>query len=86
MQLFQISGLYVLVEYTVEPPMSDHPRCKDLVVAYGRWSLTRIKRQGSLLRRCTDTSTLWKIIYCIQFLSYNVCSSRLILKFFAYSK
>ena len=47
MQLFQIGGLYVLVEYTVEPPISDHPRCKDLVVAYGRWLLTRIKPQGS---------------------------------------
>ena len=43
MQLFQIGGLYVLVE----PPISDHPRCKDLVVAYGRWSLTRIEPQGS---------------------------------------
>ena len=86
MQLFQIGGLYILVQYTVEPPISDHPRCKDLVVAYGRWSLTRIEPQGSLLRRCTDTSTLWKIIYCMQFLSYNMCSSRLILKFFAYSK
>ena len=47
MQLFQIGGLYILVEYTVEPPISDHPRCKDLVVAYGRWSLTRIEPQGS---------------------------------------
>ena len=47
MQLFQIGGLYVLVEYTVELPISDHPRCKDLVVAYGRWSLTRIEPQGS---------------------------------------
>ena len=34
MQLFQIGGLYILVQYKVEPPISDHPRCKDLVVAY----------------------------------------------------
>ena len=26
--------------YTVEPPTNDHPKCKGLVVAYGRWSLT----------------------------------------------
>ena len=25
---------------TVEPPVSQHPKCKDLVVAYGKWSLT----------------------------------------------
>ena len=31
---------------TVEPPVSHHPKCKDLVVAYGRWSLTRIEQQG----------------------------------------
>ena len=39
---------------TVEPPISDHPKCKDLVVAYGRLSRTRIKPQreaGHLLRR-----------------------------------
>ena len=30
---------------TVEPPVSDHPNCKDLVVAYGRGSFTRIEPQ-----------------------------------------
>ena len=30
---------------------------------------------GSLLRRGPDTSTLWKIIYCMQFLS--MCGSML---------
>ena len=30
-------------ETTVEPPESDHPKCEDLVVANGRWSLTRIE-------------------------------------------
>ena len=35
------------VVYTVEPPVSDHPKCKDLMVAYGRWSLTRIEPQGA---------------------------------------
>ena len=33
-------------ETTVQPPVSDHPKCEDLVVAYGRWSLTRIEPQA----------------------------------------
>ena len=33
--------------YTVEPPVSDRPKCKDLVVFYGRWSLTRIEPWGA---------------------------------------
>ena len=32
------------------------------------------------------TSTLWKIIYCMQCLSHDMCSSKLLLKFFVYSK
>ena len=31
---------------TVEPPVSDHRKCKDLVVANGRLSFTRIEPQG----------------------------------------
>ena len=31
---------------TVEPPVSDHPKCKDWVVAYGRWSFTRTEPRG----------------------------------------
>ena len=30
----------------VEPPVSDHPKCKDWVVAYGRWSFTIIEPRG----------------------------------------
>ena len=30
---------------TVEPPESDHPKCEDLAVAYGRRSLTRTEPQ-----------------------------------------
>ena len=32
--------------YTVEPPFSNHPKYQDLVVAYGRWSLTRVEPEG----------------------------------------
>ena len=59
-------------ETTVEPPESDHPKCEDLVVANGRWSLTRIEPQEDSLRRKLDTSTLRKIIYCMQFPSYDI--------------
>ena len=44
-----------------EPPISDHPKCEDLVVAYGRWLLTRIEPQWSfhLLfgRKCTASNS-----------------------------
>ena len=42
------------METTVEPPESDHP--KYLVVANGRWSLTKIEPQEVSLRRKLDTS------------------------------
>ena len=30
---------------TVEPPVSDHQKCDDVVVAYGRWSFTTVELQ-----------------------------------------
>ena len=66
-------------ETTVEPPESDHPKCEHVVVANGRWSLTRIEpREVSLIRK-SDTSTLRKRIYCMQFPSYDMRSSMLML-------
>ena len=59
-------------ETTVEPTESDHPKCEELVVANGKWSLTRIEPQEDSLRRKLDTSTLRKIIYCMQFPSYGI--------------
>ena len=53
-------------ETTVEPPESDHPKCADLVVANGRWTLARIEPRMVSLRRKLDTSTLGKIIYCVK--------------------
>ena len=55
------------------------PKCADLVVANGRWSLTRIEPQEVSLRRKLNTSTLRRIIYCMQFPSYGMCSSMLLL-------
>ena len=31
---------------TVEPPVGDHPKCKDRLVPCGRWSFTRIEPSG----------------------------------------
>lgn len=44
---------------TVEPPVSNHPKYKDCVVAYGRLSLIRIKPQESLSARGPKTSAFW---------------------------
>ena len=72
---------------TVETSVSNYPKCKDLVVAYGRWSLARIKPQGASSKRSKKRS---RHIYCMEdhllhaILSYAMCSSILLLKFFAY--
>ena len=52
----------------------------DLVVAYGRWSLTRVKPERGSSGNRSDTSTYLKIIYCMHFPSYNTSSTRLLLK------
>ena len=36
----------VLYGNTVEPSVSYHPKCEDLVITYGRWSLTRNRITG----------------------------------------
>ena len=64
---------------TVEPPISDHPKCKELVVADGRFSFKGIEPCGE--EGHGHILTLWKI-----FLSNTMCSSMLLLKFFMYSK
>ena len=62
----------------------DHPKCK------AKWSPTEGDRlqesnhRGPLRRRGPGASTLWKIICCMQCLSYHMYSSMLSLKFFAY--
>ena len=81
-----------LKKYTVEPPVSDEPKLQRLsgrlpeVVAYKDRTTGANGGGGHLPRRGLGTSTLWKIIYCMQFTSYTACSSMLLLKLFAYSK
>ena len=45
--LFILNGVTLKTSnITVKPHVSDHPICKGLVVAYERWSLTRVGPQG----------------------------------------
>lgn len=37
---------------TVKPPVSDHLKWEALVVAYGRWPVTRVETQGVLIAIC----------------------------------
>ena len=61
---------------------SDHPKCKDWVVAYGRWSFTRIEPQGASSEKRS------RHIYFMEdnlLRPMDMCSSVLSLKFFLYS-
>ena len=49
----------------------------------GGGRLQESNHRRSLPRRGPDTSTLWKIISCMQCLSYAMCSSMLSFEFFA---
>ena len=57
---------------TVEPPVSDHSKFEDLVLAYGRQSRTSIQPEVGSLSRYPNTSTFWKKIHCMQFSSYDM--------------
>ena len=82
------SQLFLEVKHSVikvEPPVSDHPKCKYLVVTImGGGRLQKSNHREPLPRRGQGTSTLWRILYCMQFLSYAMCSSMLLQKFFVY--
>ena len=61
---------------------SDHPKCKDWVVAYGRWSFTRIELQ------VVSSEKRFRHIYFMEdnlLHAMDICSSVLTLKFFLYS-
>ena len=49
---------------TVKPPISNHPKFKDLVIAYRRCLIMGIDKQDVSSNTSSDTFTLWKIIYC----------------------
>ena len=43
----------------VEPLVSGHPKCEELLVAYRNCLLARVELQESLTRRSPDASTFW---------------------------
>ena len=45
----------------------------------GRGHLQESNNKGSLSRKGPDSSTLWKIMFCMQFLSYDTCMCRFML-------
>ena len=72
--------------FTVEPPVSDHPKCKTEWSLTGGDRLQESSHKGPLLRRGPGTSTLWKIIYCMQCLRNDMSNSMFSQKFLVYSK
>ena len=48
--------------------------------------LQESNHRESLPKKGPGTSTLWEIIYCMQRLSQDMCSSTVTLKFCVYSK
>ena len=64
-------------ETTVEPPESDHPKCEDLVVANGRWSLTRIEPREVLFEKKTghiyfNEENLLRAISKLRYVQFHV--------------
>ena len=60
----------LLLSTVIEPPVNNHPKCKDLVVAYGRWSLTRIKPQAGIF-----WEEVWAhLLYGRQFIACKLCN------------
>ena len=47
----------------VKPPVSNHPKCEELMVAYGRFCLQESNHKGSLPRRGPNPTAFW--IECI---------------------
>lgn len=60
----------------VEPAKSNHSKCEDLLIVYGRWVPMKDEPQGFSSK---NISTPCKRIYCMQFPRYNMCRSMLLL-------
>ena len=63
------------------PLMSDHPKCQDLGLAYGRWSRTEVQPQGVSSEKRSEhillmeENSLHAIPYSVQFHVYITKSS-----------
>lgn len=56
----------------VELPVSDNPKCEELVVTYGRWSLTSIELQEVFYLEKSEHIYVLETMYCMQFLGTNL--------------
>ena len=65
-------------QYTSESPAGDHPKCKDLVVAYKNWTT------GVLFQEEVRAHLIYERLFVAY--NYAMCISMLLLKFFVYSK
>ena len=45
---FYVELTTVKMRITVEPPVSDHTKCEELVVTYERWSLMRVAYESRI--------------------------------------
>ena len=72
------------LETVVQPPISNHPKCEDLVVAYGRWSLTRTEPHGvSSEKRSRSIYFLAENLLHVYFVAENLLHviSKLLVRF-----
>ena len=62
---------------TVKPPVSNHPKCEELVAAYRRLCLRESNHRGSLPRRSPNPTPFLERMYCMRFLGYNTSNNKL---------
>ena len=68
----------------VEPAVSDQPKCKDLVVAFGKWSLTKIAPQEASSKKRFGHMYFVKDKLLHKISKLRMCRSMLLRKFFVY--
>ena len=70
----------------VEALVGSHPKCEELVVAFGRCSLTRVELQEIFNKEKSRCIYFLERLYCMQFLGYNKHEYMLFLKVSSYSE
>ena len=55
----------------VEPLVSDHPKCEELLVAYRKCLLARVELQEIFKKEKSRCVYFLEWMYCMQFLGYN---------------
>ena len=68
----------------VEPLVSGHPKCEELVAAYRKYSFTRVELQEIFNKEKSRRIYFLERMFCIQFLGYHKRESILFLKVSSY--